>query len=127
MPLHDIDATGVETHPRGMGEAPDLSQTVAVAELENLLGVTCTGDDPDGAQRPEWHRLAALAAEAYRRDLLSKGQLARLLRLDRVGLRKMLDAADIDDPTGTKYRPHEAEGTDRGWGFNKWLLNGAGT
>ncbi len=114
MPLHDIDATGVETHPRGMGEAPDLSQTVAVAELENLLGVSCKRDDADGARRPGWPRLAALAAEAYHRDLLSKGQLARLLRHDRVELRKMLDAADIDDPTGTKCRPHEADGTDRG-------------
>ncbi len=54
--------------------------------------------DPDsrGAQRPVSLRLGLLAAEAQRRELLSEGQLARLLRLDRVELRKILDAADID-------------------------------
>ena len=41
-------------------------------------------------------RLGLLAAEAQRRELLSEGQLARLLRLDRVELREILDAADID-------------------------------
>ena len=32
----------------------------------------------------------------HRRELLSEGQLARLLRLDRIELRKVLDAADND-------------------------------
>ena len=48
------------------------------------------------AQRPVSFRLGLLAAEVHRRELLSEGQLARLLRLDRVELRKILDAADID-------------------------------
>lgn len=54
--------------------------------------------DPDNlvAQRLVPLRLGLLAAEAHRRELLSEGQLARLLRLDRVELRKILDAADID-------------------------------
>ncbi len=43
------------------------------------------------ADRPTTLRLNLLAAEAYRRELLSEGQLARLLHLDRVELREMLD------------------------------------
>ncbi len=49
------------------------------------------------AQRPVSLRLGLLATEAERRELLSEGQLARLLRLDRVELRKILDAADVDE------------------------------
>ena len=36
-----------------------------MTELENLLGVTCTRNDADGAPRPESSRLTMLAAEAY--------------------------------------------------------------
>lgn len=42
------------------------------------------------ADRPTTLKLNLLAAEAYRRELLSEGQLARLLRLDRIELRDML-------------------------------------
>ena len=48
------------------------------------------------AERPVSFRLGLLAAEAHGRELLSEGQIARLLRLDRVELRNILDAADID-------------------------------
>jgi Zn-dependent peptidase ImmA (M78 family)/DNA-binding XRE family transcriptional regulator len=41
-------------------------------------------------------RLWLLAAEAYRRELLSEGQLARMLRMNRVEIRMMLDALDAD-------------------------------
>lgn len=46
-------------------------------------------------------RLWLLATEAYRRDLLSEGQLARMLRMDQLEVRSMLDAlggeAEEDD------------------------------
>jgi len=42
------------------------------------------------ADRPTTLRLNLLAAEAHRQDLLSEGQLARLLNLDRVELREIL-------------------------------------
>ena len=38
-----------------------------------------------------------LAAEAWQKDLLSEGQLARLLHVDRVALRELLDAL-AEDP-----------------------------
>ncbi len=47
-------------------------------------------------QEPISLRLNVLAAEAWKRELLSEGQLARLLGLDRVELRKILDALDAD-------------------------------
>ena len=92
-----------------MTEAADLVR--AEVELEKLLGVRRTwnhqlaemslcGDSR--SERPVSLRLALLAAEAHRREMLSEGQLARLLRLGRVDLRKILDAAaDIDESTGT--------------------------
>ena len=49
------------------------------------------------ADRPTTLRLNLLAAEAVRRDLLSEGQLAKLLQLDRVGLRALLDAYNSGD------------------------------
>src|SRR5581483_7300570 len=48
------------------------------------------------ADRPTTLRLSLLAAEAYKRDLLSEGQLARLLKIDRVELREMLDGLDTE-------------------------------
>jgi Zn-dependent peptidase ImmA (M78 family)/DNA-binding XRE family transcriptional regulator len=42
------------------------------------------------ADRPTTLRLNLLAYEAHRRELMSEGQLARLLRLDRVELREIL-------------------------------------
>ena len=67
-------------------------------QAREVLGEPGTVDPSSrDAQRPVSFRLGLLAAEAHRRELLSEGQLARLLRLDRVELRKILDAADIDE------------------------------
>lgn len=49
------------------------------------------------ADKPTTIRLNLLAAEAYRRELLSEGQLARLLRVDRVELREMLQDIDLQE------------------------------
>lgn len=45
------------------------------------------------ADRPTTLRLNLLTAEVYSKELLSEGQLARLLNLDRIELRQILDAA----------------------------------
>ena len=52
--------------------------------------------DRAGAMQPGTLRLNLLAAEAYRQDLLSEGQLARLLRLDRIALQEVLDSVDAE-------------------------------
>lgn len=48
------------------------------------------------ADRPTTLRLNLLAAEAYRRELLSEGQLARLLDIDRIELREIMDDLEIE-------------------------------
>ena len=86
----------------------------AEAELENVLGVTCTWNEQpakplmpgDAYLRPVSRRLGLLAAEAHRRELLSEGQLARLLRLGRVDLRRILEAAE-----DIECLPHQAGGS----------------
>jgi Zn-dependent peptidase ImmA (M78 family) len=54
------------------------------------------------ADRPTTLRLNLLAEEVYRKGLLSEGQLARLLDLDRVELRTMLAESEAEE--------HEADG-----------------
>jgi len=48
------------------------------------------------ADRPTTLRLSMLAAEAYRQELLSEGQLARLLHLSRVEVREILDGMELE-------------------------------
>ena len=72
----------------------DAKHGITNEQARQVLGEPGTVDPV--AQRPVSLRLGLLAAEAQRRELLSEGQLARLLRLDRVELREILDAADID-------------------------------
>jgi hypothetical protein len=66
---------------------------------------------PDGhkadANRPTTLRLNLLAAEAHRREILSEGQLARLLHLDRIELREILDSNEMEggEADGVPYLP----------------------
>ena len=48
------------------------------------------------ADRPTTLRLSLLAAEALRRGLFSEGQLARLLCLDRIELRELIDGLEAE-------------------------------
>jgi Zn-dependent peptidase ImmA (M78 family)/DNA-binding XRE family transcriptional regulator len=66
-------------------------------QVRQVLGDLSVADaQKTDADRPTTLRLNLLAAETYRRGLLSEGQLARLLRLDRIELREMLDVADAE-------------------------------
>ena len=61
--------------------------------LGDLVGV----DTPKAeAEQPTTLRLTLLAEEAFRRGLMSEGQLARMLQLDRVEIRKMFDGLEIE-------------------------------
>ena len=63
--------------------------------VRKVLGDRTTSDE--SAIPP---RLWFLAAEAYRRGLLSEGQIARMLRTDRVEVRFMLDALGAEEGNG---------------------------
>jgi Zn-dependent peptidase ImmA (M78 family)/transcriptional regulator with XRE-family HTH domain len=67
-------------------------------QARQVLGGAISEDRYKGeADQPVSLRLGMLAGEAWRRELLSEGQLARLLQLDRLRLREVLDGLDIDE------------------------------
>jgi len=67
-----------------------------------------TDSEKADADRPTTLRLNLLAGEAWHQELLSEGQLARLLRLDRVQIRELLDGLEIegDDADGPLRLKH---------------------
>jgi Zn-dependent peptidase ImmA (M78 family)/transcriptional regulator with XRE-family HTH domain len=66
-------------------------------QARQVLGDLSTPDAYKAdADRPTTLRLNLLAAEAYRQELLSEGQLARLLHLDRIELREILDDHEME-------------------------------
>ncbi len=61
-------------------------------QVRQVLGDLVVPDTQKAeADRPTTLRLNLLAAQVYRQGLLSEGQLARLLNLDRIELRQILD------------------------------------
>lgn len=67
-------------------------------QARQVIGSSAS-DDPqkEEASRPLSLRLGILAEEAWRQGLLSEGQLAHLLHLDRIKVREMLDSLNIDE------------------------------
>ena len=66
-------------------------------QAHQVLGdLTLADAETADANRPTTLRLNMLAAEAWRQELLSEGQLASLLHLDRIELRKILDDEEIE-------------------------------
>lgn len=57
------------------------------------------------AARPVSLRLGMLAREAWKKDLLSEGQLAGLLQLDRVEIRELIDAFEDEEVDDAAARP----------------------
>jgi len=70
-------------------------------QARQVLG-DLNGSDTEKAEadRPTTLRLNLLAYEAHRRGLMSEGQLARLLHLDRVELREILGSQETDGDDG---------------------------
>lgn len=70
-------------------------------QARQVLGDLSTPDAfKADADRPTTLRLNMLAAEAERQGLLSEGQLARLLQLDRVELREILNNHELEGSEG---------------------------
>lgn len=60
-------------------------------QVIQVLGALPKDELKDDADRPISLRMSMMADEVWRRGLLSEGQLARMLRLDRLELRTLLD------------------------------------
>ncbi len=77
-------------------------------QAKQVLGDTAAMNPPIDMKSPTTLRLSLLAAEAWRQELLSEGQLARLLRLDRIQLREILDGVEVEggDADGAPKLPH---------------------
>jgi Zn-dependent peptidase ImmA (M78 family)/DNA-binding XRE family transcriptional regulator len=74
---------------------------IADAQAQQVLGDLPARDAQKAdADRPTTLRLNMLAAEAVRRGLLSEGQLARLLQIDRVELREILSPGEMEGGEG---------------------------
>lgn len=67
--------------------------------VKSVLGEAANRHDPakEDANRPVAQRIALRAYEAWNRDLMSEGQLAELLKIPRVELRKMLDEIALEE------------------------------
>lgn len=66
-------------------------------QAREVLGDTILPDPAkNDARRPVSMRMSLLASEAWRRGLLSEGQLARLLHIDRVDAREMIDEFEAE-------------------------------
>ena len=67
-------------------------------ELE-VLGAASEASDPakDEANRPMSHRMSLMAHAAWKRGLMSEGQLAEMLNLHRVELREVIDQIELED------------------------------
>lgn len=75
----------------------DSNGGITEDQVRHVLGDLATPDPQKvEADHPTTLRLNLLVTEAYRKELLTEGQLARLLRLDRVELREILDSQEVE-------------------------------
>ena len=66
---------------------------------EEALGASALRSDPvkEEANRPVSQRMALMAYEAWKQELMSEGQLAELLKMRRVDLRALVDEIELEE------------------------------
>lgn len=69
------------------------------AQAADVLGEAAVRLDPskDDADKPVSHRLSLMAYAAWKRELMSEGQLAELLNIRRLELRALLDQIELEE------------------------------
>ena len=77
----------------------EANGSITNAQAREVLGDTVQRPDPGNidAIRPISHRMSLLAHAAWKRDLMSEGQLAELLRIPRVELRGLIDQIELEE------------------------------
>ncbi|WP_069337864.1 helix-turn-helix domain-containing protein [Sphingobium yanoikuyae] len=73
--------------------------SITEEHVRDVLGDAEPRPDPakSDAQRPVSHRLSLMVHAAWKRDLMSEGQLADLLRIDRLELRGIIDQIELEE------------------------------
>ena len=73
--------------------------SITEEHVRKVLGETANQPDPakTDADRPISHRMSLMAHVAWKRDLMSEGQLAELLRVGRVELRNIVDQIELEE------------------------------
>lgn len=68
-------------------------------QAREVLGTTADMPDPakNDANRLVSHRMSLMAHAAWKRDLMSEGQLAELLNIRRLELRKIIDQIELEE------------------------------
>mgnify|MGYP000899313240 CR=1 FL=1 len=68
-------------------------------DAEEVLGSAAQRNDTakEDASQPLSHRMSLMAYAAWRRGLLSEGQLAELLKVRRIELRKLIDQIELEE------------------------------
>lgn len=84
---------------RGAWDKLQAHGSITTAQVREVLGDAASKPDPskDDADRPVSHRMSFMAYTAWKRDLMSEGQLAELLKIKRLELRALLDQMDIEE------------------------------
>ena len=72
---------------------------ISNTQAREVLGETAERPDSakDDANRPVSHRMSLMVHIAWKRDLLSEGQLAELLKMRRVELRRLIDQIELEE------------------------------
>lgn len=93
--VHRLEGLGLAS--KGTWDWFEASGGITEQHVKQVLGDLAAADGQVAdADRPTTLRLNILAAEAYRQELLSEGQLADLLGLGRIELREILDDLEIE-------------------------------
>lgn len=87
--------------PAGAWDWFDKNGGITDEQEREVLGDRALGDPHrEDGQGPTTVRLCLLAAAAWKQGLLSEGQLAELLKIDRVDLRRLLQDGDAEGSNG---------------------------
>lgn len=84
---------------RGAWEKIKANGGITRDQARNVLGEVAIKADPakEDADRPVSHRMSLMAYTAWKRELMSEGQLAELLMVKRLELRALLDQMELEE------------------------------
>lgn len=84
---------------RGAWDKLQAHGGITSAQVREVLGDAANKPDPakDDADRLVSHRVSFMAYTAWKRDLMSEGQLAELLKIKRLELRALLDQMELEE------------------------------